>query len=254
MIGFSEEQIIAWISPIIWPFVRVLAMLTAAPVFSQRAVPVRVKIGFAFFAALCAQPILGEQPIIAMNAPEALGVLIQQVAVGLAVGFVARLIMTALEVAGEIVGLQMGLNFASFFDPTTNAQLSAVSRFLVQIFTLFFIVSNGHLLILMAVMKSFEAFPIDGYFLQSLNQMRIFDTGALIFSSALWIALPMMILLLFVNFTMGIISRIAPQLNVFAIGFPITLTVGMLGILATLPAMQEPFLRLIDRMLGIFGA
>lgn len=254
MIGFSEEQIMAWLSPIIWPFLRVLAMFTVAPIFSQKAITTRARIGFAFFIAFCAQATLIDQPTIAINDPRALGAVVQQVAVGLSIGFAARLIITALEIAGEMVGLQMGLNFASFFDPASNAQLSAVSRFLVQVFTLFFIVTNGHLLIIMAVIKSFEAFPVDGYFLESLNQMRIFDTGALIFSSALWIALPMMVLLLFVNFTMGIISRIAPQLNIFAIGFPITLTIGMLGLLATLPSMQEPFLRLIDRMIGIFGA
>lgn len=252
MIGISEEQLMAWLSPVIWPFLRTLAMFTAAPVFSQKAIPTRVKIALAFLVAVCAQAVL-DQPHVAVNSPQALACVIQQVGIGLAIGFSARLVIAAMEVAGEFIGLQMGLSFASFFDPTSGAQLSAVSRFLVQIFTLFFIVVNGHLFVLMAVVNSFEVFPVGSSFLQAVSAMRIHELGAAVFSSALWIALPMMALLLFVNLTMGVIARIAPQMNVFAIGFPITLTVGMLGITATLPMMEQPFLAMIERTLAVFG-
>ena len=252
MIGISESQLMAWLSPIIWPFLRTLAMFTAAPVFSQKAIPMRLKVGLAFLVAVCAQSVL-DQPMVAVNSPQALTCVIQQVGIGLAIGFSARLIIAVMELAGEAIGLQMGLSFASFFDPTSGAQLSAVSRFLVQIFTLFFIVVNGHLIVLMAVIKSFDAFPVDGSFLQAVAQMRIHELGSAVFSSALWIALPLVALLLFVNLTMGVIARIAPQLNVFSIGFPVTLTVGMLGITATLPMMEQPFLSMIERTLSIFG-
>lgn len=252
MIGISEEQLMAWLSPIIWPFIRTLAMFSAAPVFSQKAIPMRVKIGLAFLVAVCAQAVL-DQPMVAVNSPEAIPCVIQQVGIGVAIGLAARLIIAAMEVAGEAIGLQMGLSFASFFDPTSGAQLSAISRFLVQIFTLFFIVVNGHLVVLMAVIKSFDAFPVGSSFLQAVAQMRLHELGAAVFSSALWIALPMMALLLFVNLTMGVIARIAPQMNVFAVGFPITLTVGMLGITATLPMMEQPFLRLMETTLSVFG-
>lgn len=252
MIGISESQLMAWLSPIIWPFLRTLAMFTVAPVFSQKAIPMRVKVGLAFLVAVCAQAVL-DQPMVAVNSPQALTCVIQQVGIGLAIGFSARLIIAVMELAGEAIGLQMGLSFASFFDPTSGAQLSAVSRFLVQIFTLFFIVVNGHLIVLMAVIKSFDAFPVDGSFLQAVAQMRIHELGSAVFSSALWIALPLVALLLFVNLTMGVIARIAPQLNVFSIGFPVTLTVGMLGITATLPMMEQPFLSMIERTLSIFG-
>jgi len=252
VIGISEEQLMAWLSPIIWPFLRTLAMFTAAPVFSQKAIPMRVKVGMAFLVAVCAQAVLN-QPVVHVNSPEALACVVQQVGLGLAIGFSARLVIAAMEVAGEFIGLQMGLSFASFFDPTSGAQLSAVSRFLVQIFTLFFIVVNGHVFVLMAVIHSFEVFPVGGSFLQAVAQMRIHELGGAVFSSALWIALPMMALLLFVNLTMGVIARIAPQMNVFAIGFPITLTVGMLGITATLPMMEQPFMSMIERTLAVFG-
>lgn len=253
MISFSEAQIAAWLSPLIWPFVRVLALFTSAPVFSQRAIPLRLKVGLAFLIALCAQPVLGEQPVVSIASAQALGTLVQQVVVGLSVGFAVRLVMAAVEVAGEVIGLQMGLNFASFFDPTSNAQLSAVARFMVQVATLLFIVINGHLLVLMAVLKSFEAFPVDGNFMHSIAQMRIHEMGSAVFSSAFWIALPMIAMLLFMNLVLGIISRVAPQMNIYAVGFPVTLTVGLMGLLATLPLLEQPMVALLQKGMAVFG-
>ncbi|ABM43902.1 MAG: flagellar biosynthetic protein FliR [Diaphorobacter nitroreducens] len=254
MITFTEAQIMAWLSPVLWPFLRVLALFTSAPVFSMRVIPVRTRIGLAFLVAVCAQAVLPEQPVISLNSREAAGAVVQQVGIGLAMGFAVRLVFAAVELAGEIIGLQMGLNFASFFDPASNAQVSAVARFFGNISMLLFVVINGHLMVLMAVVKSFDSFPVGGNFLQAIGQMRLHELGASLFSSALWIALPMIALLLFVNLTLGIISRVAPQMNIYAVGFPVTLTVGMLGITATLPMLEQPMLALLQQSIDLFAA
>lgn len=253
MITFTEAQLMEWLSPILWPFLRVLAVFSVAPVFSMRVVPMRAKIGLAFLVAVCAQGVLGDQPVISVNGTQALGTVAQQVVVGLAIGFTVRLVFAAVELAGELIGLQMGLNFASFFDPTSNAQVSAVSRFFGHMATLLFVVINGHLLVLMAVITSFERFPVDGNFLHAIGEMRIYSLGSSLFSSALWIALPMIALLMFVNLTLGVISRVAPQMNIYSVGFPVTLTVGMLGITATLPLLEQPFLTLMQQAIDIFS-
>ncbi|MEQ6436196.1 flagellar biosynthetic protein FliR [Comamonas sp. w2-DMI] len=253
MVSISEAQLVAWLSPVLWPFVRVLALFSVAPVFSQRVIPMRLKVGLALLVAVCAQPVLGDQAVVGINSPQALGTLVQQVVVGISVGFAARLVLAAMEVAGEVIGLQMGLNFASFFDPVSNAQLSAVARFMVQIATLLFIVINGHLLVLMAVLKSFQAFPVDGNFLQAVAQMRLYEMGSAVFASAFWIALPMIAMLLFVNLVLGIISRVAPQMNIYAVGFPVTLTTGLIGMVATLPLLEQPLLALLQKGLTVFG-
>ena len=244
----------AWLSPILWPFLRVLALFTAAPLFSMRVVPLRVKIGLAFLVALCAQGVLVDPPIINLNSREVLGVVAQQVMVGLAMGFSVRLVFASVELAGEVIGLQMGLNFASFFDPASNTQLSAVARFFSHMAMLLFVVINGHLLLLMAVIKSFERFPVNSNFMQVFAGMRLYELGSSLFASALWIAMPMIALLLFVNLTMGIVSRVAPQMNIYAVGFPVTLTVGMLGIAATLPMLEQPVVGLLQRAVDIFLA
>lgn len=252
MITFSETQLVAWLSPILWPFLRVLALFSVSPMFSMRVIPVRVRIGLAFLVAVCAQAVLGDQPSLPFNGPDALGAVAQQVLIGLAIGFAVRLVFASVELAGEVIGLQMGLNFASFFDPASNTQVSAVARFFGHMTTLFFIVINGHLMVLMAVVKSFDRFPVDSHFLVAIGQMRLYELGTSLFSSALWIALPMIALLLFVNLTLGIISRVAPQMNIYAVGFPVTLTVGLLGITATLPMLEQPMLTLMQQATDLF--
>ena len=243
----------AWLTPVLWPFLRVLGVFTTAPIFSARAFPIRARIGLAFLISLCAQATLGDQPTVGLNDAAALGTLVQQVGIGMAIGFTVRLVFTAVELAGELVGLQMGLNFASFFDPMANAQVSAVSRFFGNIAVLLFIAINGHLTVLMAIVRSFDTFPIGGSLMQAFARVRVYELGADLFASALWIALPMIGLLLFVNLTLGVISRVAPQMNIYAIGFPVTLTTGLAGIALVLPMMEQPLLQLIDRMLTMFA-
>ncbi len=253
MISLTEAQLAAWISPIFWPFVRILAVFTSAPVFSSRAFTTRARIALAFLVALACQASLPPAAVVGFNDPGAFGVLVQEVGVGLCIGFAVRLVFTAVELAGEVIGFQMGLNFASFFDPSMNAQSSAVGRFFTQIASLLFVVMNGHLMVLMAVNKSFVAFPVGGNFLATLAQMKLYTLGTQIFSSALWIALPMIGMLMFSNLAMGIISRVAPQMNIFAIGFPVTLFVGLLAIAFTLPMLDQPFITLMGQVMEIFG-
>ncbi len=253
MLTFNEVQLMAWVSPLLWPFLRVLAMFTAAPIFSMRAIPLRLKIALAFLVAVCAQAALPDQPVVAIDSSAAWGAIVQQVGVGLSIGFAVRLVFVAIELAGEVIGLQMGLNYASFFDPSSNSQRGALTSFYSNIALWLFVVVNGHLMVLMAVLKSFQAFPVDGNFMQAVARMRLQDLGAGLFSSALWIALPLVALLLFVNLTMGIISRVAPQTNIYAVGFPVTITVGLLGITATLPMLEQPLLTLLQQSIDLFG-
>lgn len=253
MITFTEAQITAWLSPLIWPFLRTLALFTSAPIFSSKAVPARARIALAFFVALAAQPSLNGQPMVSINDPGAFGAVLQQVGVGLAIGFAIRVVFAAVELAGEVVGFQMGLGFASFFDPSMGGQSSAVARFFGQMATFMFVVMGGHVMVLMTVITSFTAFPVDQNFLEALKQLKIYDLGTDLFASGLWMALPMVGMLMFANLALGIVSRVAPQMNIYAIGFPITLTVGLVGMATTLPMLDQPFLALMGHAIDIFS-
>ncbi len=252
MLTFTEAQVLAWVSPLLWPFLRVLALFGAMPVLAQRSVPMRLRVALAFLIALCAQASLPEMPVVALDSAQGFLLIIQQLLIGLSLGFAARIVFSAIELAGELVGLQMGLNFAGFFDPATGGQTTAVSRFYGITVSWLFIVINGHLLLIAAVVQSFNAFPVGPEPFAFLRAAQPHLWGAEIFRLSLWIALPMIAMLLFVNLVLGIVSRVAQQMNVFAIGFPITLSVGLLGVLLTLPMMSAPFTMALEQMLVYF--
>ena len=254
MISISESQLAAWITPMLWPFLRILGVFTSAPVFSSRAFPMRAKVALAFLVALATQASLPPMPVIGLDDPRVFGIVLQQVGIGLAIGFGVRLVFSAVELAGEVVGFQMGLNFAAFFNPTMGAQSSAVGRFFGQMAALLFVVLNGHLMVLMAVTRSFESFPIDQNFLEALSILKLYNLGSGLFASALWMALPMVGMLMFVNLALGIVSRVAPQMNIFAVGFPITLVVGLIGVAVTLPMLEQPYIALLERVIEVFVA
>ena len=252
MISFTEADVLAWITPLLWPFLRALALLSVLPLLGTRVVPVRVRIALAALIALAAQASLPAMPVVALDSGLAFMLVLQQLLIGISLCFAVRLVFAAIELAGEIVGLQMGLNFAGFFDPVTASQTTASSRFFGAIVGWLFIVINGHLLVIAALVDSFNAFPVGDAPFAFLQQARPYEWGAMIFATGLWIALPMVAMLTFVNLVLGVISRVAAQINVFAIGFPITLGVGLLGILLTLPLMQQPFTMALERMLAHF--
>ena len=252
MLTFNEADLLAWVSPLLWPFLRALALFTALPVLGTRSVPTRVRIGLAAFIALAAQPSLPLAPVVALDSPLALMLVVQQLVIGLSLGFAVRLVFAAVEFAGELIGLQMGLNFAGFFDPLSAATATASSRFFGTTVAWLFIVANGHLLVVAALVQSFSAFPVAPEPFAFLHQVQPQRWGAEIFSTGLWIALPLVTMLLFVNLVLGAISRVAPQINIFAIGFPVTLGVGLLGLLLTMPALNTPFTMTLDRLLEQF--
>ncbi|HKX41382.1 MAG TPA: flagellar biosynthetic protein FliR [Burkholderiaceae bacterium] len=252
MLTFTDTQILAWITPLLWPFLRVLALFGALPVFAQRSVPMRVRVALAFLIAFCAQASLPAMPVIPLDSANALLAVLQQVLIGVSLGFAVRLVFAAVEFAGEIIGLQMGLNFAGFFDPMSGGQTTAASRFFGVSVSWLFIVMGGHLLLIGAVVKSFDAFPVGPDPFAFLRTVQPQVWGTEVFRLGLWIALPLVAMLLFVNLVLGIISRVASQMNIFAIGFPITVSIGLIGMLLTLPMMQVPFTMALERMLAYF--
>ena len=129
MVTFTEAELIAWLSPLFWPFVRVLALFSALPVLGQRTVPVRVRVGLSFLIVVAAQASLPVMPQVALDSALAFTLVAQNVLIGLTLGFAVRIVFAAVEFAGELIGLQMGLNYAGFFDPASGGLATAPSRF-----------------------------------------------------------------------------------------------------------------------------
>jgi flagellar biosynthetic protein FliR len=253
MFSLTEAQLLAWLNPLLWPFVRTLALFAGLPVFSQRNMPMRVRVGLSIFVAMAAQSSLPTMPLTPLDSlPMLLLLVAQQLLIGLSMGFAVRLVFASLEFAGELIGLQMGLNFAGFFDPATGSQGTASARFFGSMVAFLFIAINGHLLLINAMVQSFQAFPVGDEPFHFLRVAQPQVWGAEIFRIGLWIALPLITMLMFVNLVLGVIARVAPQISVFSVGFPLTVSIGLIGMVATLPLMQTPFMVAMERLLAAF--
>ncbi|MBV7486329.1 flagellar biosynthetic protein FliR [Bordetella sp. BOR01] len=241
MIAFTQQQLDAWLLQFLWPFVRILALVGSAPLFSESTIPIRVKVGLAFVLTVAVVPGLEPPPPIPPGSYAGLWLLGQQVLIGVAMGFTMRIVFAAVQTAGEFVGLQMGLSFASFFDPGTGANTAVLSRLFNIVAMLVFLALDGHLLVLAALVRSFDTLPLALIALDRNGWGILAQWGQTIFVSGLLLALPLICALLTINLAMGILNRAAPQLSVFAVGFPVSLITGLLLLAVVLPQ-AAPFL------------
>lgn len=241
MITLTSIEMNAWIAGLLWPLTRILGLITAAPLFGNASVPVPVKVALGVLLASIIAPAIPALPAADPLSMAGLLILVQELLIGVAMGFSMRLVFAAVEMAGEICSLTMGLGFASFFDPLTKGRSSAVSQFLALIATMAFLAANAHLVLLEALAESFITMPISATPMSSSAEWELAKWGAMIFSAGLHLSLPIVAALLITQVALGILTRAAPQLNIFGIGFPITLGVGMLVIVMVLPYLGNPF-------------
>ncbi len=235
MISLTDAQLNAWLINFIWPLTRILGLIMVAPVFGHRSVPRHVKIGLGVFIALILAPTLPPMPDVALGSWQGLLILLQQLLIGMAIGFTMRVAFAAVDAAGEIIGMQMGLGFASFFDPQSAGQTLVIAQFVNMLAMLLFLSVNAHLLLIGVLVDSFQTLPVSTQHLSSAGFYSLAAFGSTVFSVGLQLALPMIAILLITNLALGILTRSAPQLNIFAIGFPITLGVGLIMLNVTLP-------------------
>lgn len=234
MLTITSDQWIHWISLYFWPLLRVLALISTAPILSERTVPKRVKVGLGLVITVVIAPAI-PVPDVPLFSPNALWLALQQILIGIALGFTMQFAFATVRTAGEIIGLQMGLSFATFVDPGSNLNMPVLARIMDMLAMLLFLVFNGHLWLISLLVDTFHTLPIGGEPLNSNAFLALARAGGLIFLNGLMLALPVITLLLTVNLALGMLNRMAPQLSVFVIGFPITLTVGILLMAALMP-------------------
>lgn len=227
MVTFSALQLDAWLAGYFLPFVRILALFTAAPLLSHRSFPTRARIAAAAAIAFVVAPFANVPAGMSLGTASGLGTVAQQVAIGLALGFAARLVFAVFEIAGEFIGLQMGFSFAGFFDPQGGSE-SAVGTWLNTLAMLLFLSLNAHLLLIDALVATFQSLPIAADPFAALGKLRLERLGADLFRLAVTLALPATVLMLFINLVLGFASRVAPQMSLFSVGFPITVIAGLL--------------------------
>lgn len=235
MIAISTGQWYAWIATLLWPFLRVFGVILAEPILGHNSIPRSVKVGLALFIALVLAPIL--PPVPPVEPASAAGILIgvQQLLIGLAIGFTLRIALTAVEAGGQLIGLQMGLGFAVFFDPQSSAQTAVMGQFLGLFAILLFLSMEGHFLVITALAESFTTLPISTKPVTANGFGMLAAWGGEIFRTGLILSLPVVAALLVANIAVGIMTRAAPQLNIFAVGFPVTLAIGFFALWLIVP-------------------
>lgn len=230
MISVTAAQLNAWLAIFFWPFFRILALIASSPVFGARGVPATVKVGLSLALTVMVAPILPAMPDVPPASAAGLFILADQLMIGFAMGLAIRIVFSAVEMAGHIMGLQMGLGFATFFDPQNSAQIPIMGQFLGLVAILLFLAVNGHLMVISVLVDSFRVLPVGLYPLASGAWKTVALWGGEIFRSGMLISIPVVAALLMTNIALAVLNRAAPQLNIFVVGFPLTLAIGFIVI------------------------
>ena len=242
----TEAQFNAWLAAYLWPMVRIGAMLVAAPMFSSRQVPVRFRLMLMLLITWMVIPMLPPMPAADVLSHTGIMIMLQQVLIGVVMGFILQMVFGALIFGGQVVAYSTGLGFASMVDPQNGVQVPVIAQFYLILATLLFLLSNGHLLAIELLADSFQSLPVavDGITRNGL--LEVVAWGSRMFAGGLLISLPIVGAMLMVNMGMGVVMRAAPQLNIFSVGFPVTMLIGFALMWVTLPNLFDVFNEYLD--------
>jgi flagellar biosynthetic protein FliR len=249
----NAADVSQWVGRLWWPALRVGGFVLAAPTLSETVIPPRVKIVMSLTLAFMMAPLVRIPAALSIFSAAGLLAAVQELLIGIAIGMVVQLAFEALIFAGQTISMTMGLGFATLVDPQHGANTTVLGQMFLIFGTLIYLAINGHLVLLGALSESFRSLPvgaghIDGNFLLSVAVW-----GGRVFESGLLIALPAMIALVIVNLALGVVTRTAPQLNLFGIGFTITLLCGFFVLIVGLDGIMASVYRLIDSALTAVG-
>lgn len=227
-------QIEQWVSGFLWPLFRVMSFFMAMPIIGTQMLPARIRLGLALIVTVLIHPSLPPMPVFDPISLQSWIIIAQQVLLGSLLGFAATILLQSFVAGGQIMAMQMGLGFASMTDPANGVNVVIISQIYLMLVMLLFLGMDGHLVLIEILARSFEVLPVgmEGVSRATLWQMAL--SGGWLFMAALLMALPAVTALLVVNFAFGIMTKAAPQLNIFAIGFPFTMLMGIFIIWASL--------------------
>jgi flagellar biosynthetic protein FliR len=243
---FSAEQLLGWTEQYYWPFLRISAMFLASPIFSAPSLPVRVRILLAAAITALIVPLLPAPPAVDMLGPAGILLAGQQVIIGIAMGFLVQLVFSAVVIAGQTLSMSMGLGFAMAVDPQNGVQVPVISQLYMIFATLIFLGVNGHLVLIEFLVNSFTLLPVGLSGLRDNFALDVVLWAGQMFLAALLLVLPALTAVLLINIAFGVITRAAPQLNIFAVGFPVTIMAGFIFMFLTLPSVFSLIVQLFD--------
>jgi flagellar biosynthetic protein FliR len=247
MVNFSDAQLQAWLAALLWPLARILGMMMTAPFFSEAGIPVTVKVLLGVLITLAIAPTLGPLPAVAVGSWDGIAILVREILIGTALGMLLQVLFAAVTVAGELAGTQMGLGFSTLYDPTSESSTTSLTAVLTTLAALVFFAIDGHLMLFGTLAQTFQTLPIASAGLRGAGVHQLAAYGGVLCLHAVVMALPVTMTLIIVNVALGMLSRAAPQLNIFSIGFPITLGAGVMMLSLGMPE----WLRAFDQLWGV---
>ncbi len=246
----DAADISRWVARLWWPVLRIGGFVLTAPIASESTVPGPVKIALTLGLAFILAPLAPVPAALSIFSGAGLLAAVQEVLIGIAIGMVVQLAFEALTFAGQSVSTTMGLGFATLVDPQHGADTPVLGQLFMIFGTLTYLALNGHLALIGALANSFQTLPIGGTNVDEDFLLAVAGWGVRVFETGLLVALPAVVALIIVNLALGVVTRAAPQLNLFGIGFTITLLCGFFVLLAGLDGLMVGISGLINGALG----
>jgi flagellar biosynthetic protein FliR len=246
----NAADISVWVGRLWWPVLRIGGFALSAPAFSEATIPSLVKIFLSVTLAFLMAPLVHVPAALSIFSAAGMLAAVQEVLIGVAIGMVVQLAFEALNFAGQSISLTMGLGFATLVDPQRGANTTALGQLFMIFGTLLYLAINGHLVLIGALAQSFGSLPVGGGSVGGNFLLSVVMWGGRVFQSGLLIALPAVIALVIVNLALGVVTRAAPQLNLFGIGFTITLMCGFFVLTVGLDGLMSGIRSLIDSSLA----
>ena len=243
---FDYQTLIRMISQVIWPFARIGGLIISVPVFSSVLIPTRIKVVFMFVLGwICAPLVPAELTFLHFNGLYLVYVA-QEVFLGMLMGFILQLAFQVFILGGQIISMQAGMSFAVMVDPASKSSVPLVGQLYLMMLTLIFLALNGHLVIIESLLESYKVMPISHASVSQSTLWNVIIFSSWMFKKALLISIPAMLSLLVVSLSFGVMARAAPQLNIFSLGFPITLVMGIIIIKIGLPSVAAQMVEIIE--------
>lgn len=236
-----------------WPFCRILALMSMAPLFNHKTLSIRARVLLALILTIALGAALPESPSVDVLSLQGLLLTLEQVLFGVLLGVALQLVFTIFMVVGEVISTQMGMSMARYNDPMNGVSSSSiVYQVYFLLLMLIFLAIDGHLLTVSILYQSFVYWPV-GSGVHWLSLDSLIHSIAWVFSAAVMVTLPVVFCMTLVQFCFGLLNRISPAMNLFSLGFPITIAVGLLCIYLTIPNLSEGYLHLTRELLDNIG-
>ncbi|MHA1066717.1 flagellar biosynthetic protein FliR [Enterobacter ludwigii] len=251
MLDISSAELLQTFGRIWWPFLRIGSAFAVLPLLGYALFPVQVRVMLALLISVLAAPLLPVMPAVDPLSLHAVLLCMEQVFLGTMMALFPVCLIQVMVLVGELLSMQMGLSMARMNDPVNGLSVPVLGSFFSNIGLLLYASMNGHLVMLEVLIESFKVWEV-GSGIYKLNASKLIPLFSWLIAASLMLSLPAMIAMYLVNFTFGILSRVAPSLNIFVLGFPMALICGFICILLTLSGLPERFASLAhDIFLGV---